>query len=629
MRRAIIPRASAPAAYNPAPTVRTLASAAVAASLLAGDVVVLTLFLDGDAALRRDGVGLALALFLPYMLAATTLFAGAALAVRAMTGGAASSRAADIVPGLPGFGGMALAAVALGAALFWYNLFSYRYSIAVESVRGLAAASAALTGAALVLAAVVLDARLFPYRGRGVASALAVLAAASALVAPLVLRPQPVVRAAPVPVRLGPREPLRRVTLIGLDGLGPAQLREAVERGKLPALARIMRRGAHGPLATLRPTEGPAIWTTVVTGRLPRDHGVKSFATYRLRGSPTAFEALPKGAFVGALESAGLLSTTPVTSASRHGSALWDALNAVGIPAGVVRFWGTHPPERLRGFMLSNYFHLLREDPARMRDTLYPPDLADEVRARAVAPQDVERSLASAFVDFSVELPHDTVPWRRELIERALAPDLSYRRAGAVLRAAYDPPFFATYYGGLDVVGHTFLRYGQPGRFGDVGVEEARRYGGVCDAYAEQLSQWVGEAAQALGPGEVLIVVSAHGMEPVPLWRRLLAWATGAPSPSGTHAGAPDGVVLAVGDGIRAGAVLQGASVLDVAPTILYLMGLPIARDMDGRVLTEMIEDDFTRAHHLGFVPSYDAVAGAAETAVDPAPDLPPLPDEP
>jgi predicted AlkP superfamily phosphohydrolase/phosphomutase len=610
--------------------VRILASAAVAASLLAADVVVLTLFLDADATLRRDGPALLLSLFLPYAVAGTALLALAAGALGLGRGARAPREpATEVVPGLPGFGGMALVALAAAAALFWFNLFSYRHSMPAESVRGLAAASAALSGAALVLAVVALDARLFPRRGRGLASPLAVLAAASAVVLPLALRPRPAAPSAPVPVRLGAREPLRRVTLIGMDGLGPAQLREAVERGKLPALARMMRRGAHGPLATLRPTEGPALWTTVFTGRLPRDHGVKSFGSYRLRGSRTAFEALPKGAFIGLLEHAGLVTTTPVTSAARRGSALWDALNAVGIPAGVVRFWGTYPPEKVQGFMLSHYFHVLRDDPARVRETLHPPDLVDEVRARAVAPQDVERALVSQFVDLSVELPGDAVPWRRELVERALAPDLTYRRAGAVLRAAYDPAFFATYYGGLDVVGHTFLRFAQPGRFGDVGVEEARRYGGVCDAYAEMLSQWVGEAAQSLGPGEVLLVVSAHGLQPVPVWRRLAAWIAGGRSPSGTHAGAPDGVLLAAGDGIRAGAVLHGASLLDVAPTVLYLMGLPLARDMDGRVLTEMIEEDFTRAHHLSFVPSYDAVAATADAEPEPAPDLPPLPDEP
>jgi predicted AlkP superfamily phosphohydrolase/phosphomutase len=611
--------------------VRLYASVALASALLAADLVLLTLFLNTHATLRRDGLALFAALFLPYALAGQVALAGGAALLLAVRGGAApiaGRRAREMVQGLPGFGGMALVALAAAAALFWFNLFSYRHSMPPASLRGLAVASACLSGAALVLGAVALDARLFPRRGRGFSSALAVLAAASAVILPLALRPEPQPRAVPAPVRLERREPLRRVTLIGLDGLGPAQLLRAVERGKVPALARIMRRGAYGPLATLRPTEGPAIWTTVFTGQLPRDHGVKSFGSYRLRGSSTTFEALPKGALVGLVERAGLVSTSTVTSASRQRRALWDALNAFGIGAGVVRFWGTFPPERLQGFMLSHYFHLLKDDTARVRETLHPPDLVEEVRARAVAPQDVDRALLSEFVDLSVELPADAVPWRRELVERALAPDLTYHRAGAVLRAAYDPPFFATYYHGLDVVGHAFTRFAHPDLFGNVGVEEARRYGGVCDAYAELLSRWVNEEAQALGPGELLIVVSGHGMQPVSPWRRVSGWLAGGAAASGTHAGAPDGVLLAMGDGIRAGAVLQHASVLDVAPTILYLMGLPVARDMEGRVLTEMLDEEFTRAHHLSFVPSYDAVAG---TEAPPAAfsDLPPLPEEP
>src|SRR5262249_25153634 len=152
-----------------------------------------------------------------------------------------------------------------------------------------------------------------------------------------------------------------------------------------------------------------------------------------------------------------------------------------------------------------------------------------------------------------------------------------------VLRAAYDPPFFATYYRGLDVVGHTFFRFARPESFGDVRPEERRRYGHTMDAYAAFLGQAVGDLALGVRADEVLIVVSAYGMDPLPAWRRAWESVVGDPWASGTHADAPDGVILAMGDGIRPGAVLRTASVLDLAPTILYLMGLPVARDMDGR----------------------------------------------
>ena len=57
-------------------------------------------------------------------------------------------------------------------------------------------------------------------------------------------------------------------------------------------------------------------------------------------------------------------------------------------------------------------------------------------------------------------------------------------------------------------------------------------------------------------------------------------------------------------------------------------MGLPVARDMEGRVLTEMIDDDFARSHPVTYVPSYESLAvtplvGAPEAAPVAAEELP------
>jgi predicted AlkP superfamily phosphohydrolase/phosphomutase len=605
---------------------RSAASAALAASLLAADLVLLTLFLNPEATLRRDGLGLLLSLFLPYLVLGTAAFTVLALLGAVVRGWPRAPR--PPIEGLPGFTTLTFLALAASTALFWVNLLAYRHSVPPEALRGLLASSLALSGGLLVLLAVGVDAVLFPLRSRGISAALVVLAAASAVVVPLALRPQPLPVPPPLPVATETVLPARRVILIGLDGLGPEQVRDGISRGVLPELAELVRRGAYGPLATLRPTEAPPVWTTVFTGRLPRDHGVKSFRIYRLRGSPSVFEALPKGAFVRLLERVRLVTTTPVTATSRRRRALWNTLNAFGISTGVVRFWGTHPPERVQGFMLSPSFHLLQADPQRARESLYPPDLLPEVRARVVEPKDVSEALLSEFVDSSVA--EDDLPWRRDLVERALAPDLTYQRAGEVLRAAYDPPFFATYVYGLDVVGHTFTRFARPDHFGDVRPEAARRYGRVWDRYTALLSRQAGEIAQKLRPGEVLVVVSGFGMEPLPLWRRIWEAALGNPHVSGGHAGAPDGFLLAVGDGIRPGARLGQASVLDLAPTLLYLMGLPVARDMDGRVLTEMLEESVTRGQPVTYIPSYESLA-VTPTTRQAGPDLPPLPgdDEP
>ncbi len=55
---------------------------------------------------------------------------------------------------------------------------------------------------------------------------------------------------------------------------------------------------------------------------------------------------------------------------------------------------------------------------------------------------------------------------------------------------------------------------------------------------------------------------------------------------SGTHR--PEGIIVAGGSGVRAGALPAEAELIDVAPTILAAAGVPVPTDMDGRVLTEL-----------------------------------------
>jgi len=49
----------------------------------------------------------------------------------------------------------------------------------------------------------------------------------------------------------------------------------------------------------------------------------------------------------------------------------------------------------------------------------------------------------------------------------------------------------------------------------------------------------------------------------------------------------------------------NSAVIFDLAPTILYLSGLPVARDMKGKVLKDYIQEDFINQHPVTSVKSY------------------------
>ena len=57
------------------------------------------------------------------------------------------------------------------------------------------------------------------------------------------------------------------------------------------------------------------------------------------------------------------------------------------------------------------------------------------------------------------------------------------------------------------------------------------------------------------------------------------------------------GVLIARGEAVKRGFNLQNASIYDVTPTILYLLGHKVPDDMDGRVLTEMVDAEFLQAN--------------------------------
>jgi predicted AlkP superfamily phosphohydrolase/phosphomutase len=602
---------------------RLLASAGLAALLAAAVLATLALYLNPALGLRGEAPALLVSLVAPWTLLGTVAAYGVAAALGLLRWWVPRR---PVVPRRPFLVLLTFLALSIAAALYWSNLSAYRDALPVETLRSLTLSAATLTAAALVLLAVGVDRWLFPESERPAVAALVILTPALALAVPLALRPRPSPPAAPVGVRLEAALPARRVFVVGISGLGVSDV--TAEPSAAPVLARLARRGAIGSLATLRPTEAPPLWTTLVTGRYPRDHGVLSAATYRLTGSLSEWSLLPKGAGIGLIERTGLVVQRPVASTARRRRALWSVLDAFGAPSGLVRVWGTQPPEAIQGFVVSPYFHLLSHDPEKAAAALHPRDLLNEVAARTVRAPDLDPALLLGLLDGPpAQAPLDD-PRLRALAQRALGPDLSYKRAADALVAAYRPMLLVIDFQGYDAVGHSFYRDAHPEAFGNVPADDARRYGRVLERYLGLLGSFVGELERQLEPGDVLLVVSPHGLEPTPLWRRLAGVLTGSDAGTATHAAGPPGLLLAYGAPIRPGAVLSGASILDVAPTLLYLLGLPVARDMEGRVLTELLDPSYAQEHPVTFIPSYEGLAVAPAVPQAPELELPPLPDE-
>lgn len=128
--------------------------------------------------------------------------------------------------------------------------------------------------------------------------------------------------------------------------------------------------------------------------------------------------------------------------------------------------------------------------------------------------------------------------------------------------------------------------------------------GDALRAYAQQLDQALGEIARA-HPQHLLVICSPSGVVPPELPANVFALAGNQLTPS--DPGADDGFVLIAGPEAEHRQNPKPAYVTDVVPTVLFAAGLPVGRDMDGRVLTDAFTEGMLRASSLSAIQTYEA----------------------
>ena len=498
------------------------------------------------------------------------------------------------------------AAVATGAAaLVWTNLGLYAQMLPLETARRMAAGGAVITGAAFVFLFVAVVRYSFGRRRGRVGSSILALTAVASLVLPLLARgpgESPTLASRPLDLDLGLAPPAAgpRVVMILLDGGSLDFISNAALEGKLPNFGKVLDAGAAMHLATLRPTQPDPVWTTVATGKLPWKTGVRSAGLYRVPAASDSFEMLPDHCFAQGLVHFGLFRTASHSSSSWRVRPLWRILATAGMSSGIVNWPLTHPAQPVRGYVVSPLFYrpgdpsLEPDDPA----SIYPLEdlpLARSAGERLKRPAAAEEPALAAVRSEAAGLgggpPH--------LIDRM------HEEVSQALQARARPRLSAVRYTQLDEAGHRFLRFAMPGEFGDVSAEERRRFGALLETAYARVDAIVGRALTSLEPDDLLLIVSGFGMEPLGIAKRTLDRALGGEDLSGSHEDAPDGFVLAWGRSVQPGRK-QRASVYDVTPTILYFLGMPVARDMDGYARTDIFRRDFTAARPLAVIPTFE-----------------------
>ena len=126
----------------------------------------------------------------------------------------------------------------------------------------------------------------------------------------------------------------------------------------------------------------------------------------------------------------------------------------------------------------------------------------------------------------------------------------------------------------------------------------------VLRAYAEQLDRMLASLARDY-PDHIIVVVSPSG--PVPPQLPTTPYALLHDFVDPADPSADDGFVIIYGKGVVHIEKPRSAQAVDVVPTVLYIAGLPVGRDMDGSVLSEAFSEELLRSNPLSLVQTYEA----------------------
>jgi hypothetical protein len=386
----------------------------------------------------------------------------------------------------------------------------------------------------------------------------------------------------PAPEPLAPTEPRSsHVVLLGLDGADWARIRPLFEQGRLPNLQRLCESGVTAPLRTTVPTWSPIVWTTIASGVREERHGILDFTEVHLPGMDLPVQRLRGKALLPQLTGVipladqclrlGLVDEVPISARPRRFKTLWNVLSDQERTVGVVNWFATWPSETVNGFIVSDnnpWRHAFLSGKHGHVQSLdygitYPPALMAEL-VPLIAGADASSSgdgdgaaiLALPFFDDldateRAELEHSPFLSTFRLFSQT---DRFAASAGLHLWREKAPEFLAVYWSGIDNTSH---RIDHPE---------------VIDRYYEYCDGLIGEYMALADDHTTFILVSDHG------------WNYGESLRGHNHG--PDGILAMSGWGVRRGVELaQSPSILDIAPTVLALLGLPASEEMQGEAI--------------------------------------------
>lgn len=373
----------------------------------------------------------------------------------------------------------------------------------------------------------------------------------------------------------------KKVLLIGWDAADWKVINPLLDAGLMPALEKLVNKGSMGNIATLDPPLSPILWTSIGTGKTADKHGILNF----IEPDPDTGDV------------------RPVTVTSRKIKAIWNILTQEGFKTHLVGWWPSHPAEPINGVSVSNLFHKHGGKPKEWKmnkGTIHPDELSKTFEEFHVEPYEITYSMILPFVPDASKVDQEK---DKSLINIAghIAGASCIHNAATWILENKEWDFLGVYFDTIDHFCHGFMKY-HPPQMNGIPDEYFNLYKDVINGAYRLQDMMLDRLMELAGDDATIILLSDHGFHSDHLRPKKLPKEPIAPALE--HS--PYGIICAAGPGIKKDERIFGATLLDITPTLLTLFGLPVAKDMDGKPLLQLFEEDVKPE----FIDSWETVPG-------------------
>ena len=365
-----------------------------------------------------------------------------------------------------------------------------------------------------------------------------------------------------------------RVRLIAIDGFDPALYRSAPRPPDL--VSELWNTALQlSPQDTSDPARA---WTTIASGEPPEVHGVQRLETSRLAGIQgilSAGDGALWRSIRAATDVARLTRPSIASRDERRSKTIWEVAEDAGLRTAVVNWWATWPAPPGPGVVVTDRAVLRLEHGGPLDAEIAPPTLYPMLQKDWPRIRNAARDRAAA------AFARVTDPEIASVLRRSAELDATIV---GIARALPEPArdLDVIYLPGLDVAQHTLLGSAEGGARSPSLV--SARIDALMEYYAFLLA--VLEPLLRPANDQVVMVVTSPGRVQTPA-----AGMFGVIYPGGAL-------------DLKEGA---SAAVVDVAPSVLFTLGVPLSRELPGTPAKALLFEERFGKREQRYVDTYGA----------------------